>query len=86
MWDFMVRGEHSQRNSDFLYGLWKYNPSKNQNIKKNLLESSSESEHKINESFYQFIVLESIEKIPITKLSPFLIIKKKKIETVMTDY
>ena len=39
----------------------------------------SESEHETDENFYQFIVLESIEETPITKLSPFLI--QKTIET-----
>ena len=34
------------------------------------LLSESKSEHKTNENFYQFIVLKSIEEIPITKLSP----------------
>ena len=38
--------------------------------------SESESEHEINENFYQFIVLESIEETPITKLSSFLIQKQ----------
>ena len=32
----------------------------------------------MDENFYQFIVLESIEETPITKLSPFLIKKNKK--------
>ena len=48
---------------------------KTKNIKRPLSESSSESEHGTNENFYQFIVLESIEETPITKLSPFLIEK-----------
>ena len=48
-------------------------------IKKSLLGSSSESEHETDKNFYQFIVLESIEETPITKLSPFLI--QKTIET-----
>ena len=74
----MVRGEDIQWNSEFLYGLWKYNPSKNQKIKRPLTESSSESEHETNENFYQFIVLESIEETPITKLSPFLIQKNNR--------
>ena len=52
---------------------------KTKKIKRPLLESSSESEHETNENFYQFIVLESIEETPITKLSPFLI--QKTIET-----
>ena len=39
----------------------------------------TESEHEMDEKFYQFIVLESIEETPITKLSPFLI--QKTIET-----
>ena len=30
----------------------------------------------MDENFYQFIVLESIEETPITKLSPFLIQKQ----------
>ena len=42
--------------------------------------TESESENEMDENFYQFIVLESIEETPITKLSPFLI-KKKTIET-----
>ena len=46
-------------------------------IKRSL--SESESKHETNENFYQFIVLESIEETPITKLSPFLI--QKTIET-----
>ena len=53
MWDHVVGGEHSQWNSDFLYGLWKYNPSKDQKIKRPLSESSSESEHETNKNFYQ---------------------------------
>ena len=76
-------GKHSQWNSDFLYGLWKYNPSKNQKIKGPFSESSSESEQKTNENFYQFIVLESIEETPITKLYPFLI--QKTLETLRTN-
>ena len=76
MWGSVVGGEHSLWNSDFLYGLWKYNPSKNKKIRRTLSESSSESEHEINENFYQFIVLESIEETPITKLSAFLIQKQ----------
>ena len=48
-------------------------------IKGPFSESSSESEPKTNENFYQFIVLESIEETPITKLYPFLI--QKTIET-----
>ena len=44
-------------------------------IKRPLSESSLESEHEANENFYQFIVLESIEETPITKLFPFLIQK-----------
>ena len=47
-------------------------------IKRPLSESSSESEHKTDEN-YQFIVLESIEETPVTKLSSFLI--QKTIET-----
>ena len=39
----------------------------------------TESENEMDENFYQFIVLESIEETPITKLSPFLI--PKTIET-----
>ena len=78
MWDCVVGGEHSQWNSDFLYGLWKYNPSKNQkNIKTPL--RIRKCEHETDENFYLFIVLESIEETPITKLSPFLI--QKTIET-----
>ena len=73
MWDSVVGGEHSQWKSDFLYGLWKYNPSKNQKIKRPL--SESESEHEMNENFHQFIVLESRKETSITKLSPFLIQK-----------
>ena len=69
MWDFMVGGAHSQWDSVFLYGLWKYNPSKNQKNKKTLLESPSESEDETHENFYQFIVLESIEETPITKFT-----------------
>ena len=49
MWDSVVGGEHSQWNSDFLYGLWKYNPSKNQKKKRPLTES--ESEHEMDEIF-----------------------------------
>ena len=45
----------------------------------NITQVKSESEHKTNENFYQFIVLESIEETPITKLYPFLI--QKTIET-----
>ena len=41
--------------------------------------TESESENEMDENFYQFIVLESIEETPITKLSPFLI--QKTIET-----
>ena len=48
---------------------------KTKKIKSLLSESSSESEHETNENFNQFIVFESIEEIPITKLSPFLIQK-----------
>ena len=49
MWDSVVDREHSQWNSDFFYGLWKYNPSKNpKKIKRPL--SESESEHKTNEN------------------------------------
>ena len=40
--------------------------------------TESDSEHETDENFYPFIVLESIEESPITKLSPFLI--KKTIE------
>ena len=50
---------------------------KTKNIKRPL--SEPESEHETNENFYQFIVLESIEETPITKLFPFLI--QKSIET-----
>ena len=46
-------------------------------MKRTLTESESENE--IDENFYQFIVLESIEETLITKLSPFLI--QKTIET-----
>ena len=46
-------------------------------MKRPLIESESENETDAN--FYQFIVLESIEETPITKLSPFLI--QKTIET-----
>ena len=42
--------------------------------------TESESEHKTDENFYQFIVLESIKETPITKLSSFLI--QKTIETL----
>ena len=73
MWDSVVGGEYSQWNSDFLYGLWKYNPSKTKKIK--WLLSASESEHETDENFYQFIVIKSIEETPITKLSSFLIQK-----------
>ena len=52
---------------------------KTKKIKRPLSESFSESEHKTNENFYQFIVLESIEETPITRLSPFLI--QKSIQT-----
>ena len=38
----------------------------------------TESENEMNENFYQFIVLESIEETPITKLSPFLIRKNNR--------
>ena len=48
---------------------------KTKRIKRSLSESSSESEHETDESFYQSIVLESIEETPVTKLSPFLIQK-----------
>ena len=48
---------------------------KTKKIKRPLSESSSESKHKTNDNFYQFIILESIEETPITKLSPFLIQK-----------
>ena len=34
------------------------------------LLTESESENKTDENFYQFIVLESIEETPITRLSP----------------
>ena len=37
--------------------------------------TESESDHEMDENFYQFIVLESIEETSITKLSPFLIQK-----------
>ena len=60
---------------DFLYGSWKYNPSKTK-IKRPLSDSSSESEHETDKN-YQFIILESIEETLITKLSPFFIQKKK---------
>ena len=52
---------------------------KTKKMKRPLSESSSESEHKTNENFYWFIVFESKEGIPITKLSSFLI--QKTIET-----
>ena len=52
---------------------------KTKRMKRPLSESTSESEHETNENFYPFIVLESIEETPITKLSPFLI--QKTIET-----
>ena len=51
---------------------------KTKKIKRPLSESSSEIEHETDEN-YQFIVLESIEETPITKLSSFLI--QKTIET-----
>ena len=41
--------------------------------------TESESENEMDKNFYQFIVLESVEETPITKLSPFLI--QKTIET-----
>ena len=44
---------------------------KTKKIKSPLTES--ESKHGTDENFSQFIVLESIEETPITKLSPFLI-------------
>ena len=69
---------------DFLYSLWKYNPSKNQKIQRPLSESSSENEHGTNEN-YQFIVLESVEETPITKLSPFLIQKTIEIHKAMNN-
>ena len=47
---------------------------KTKKIKRPFSEFSSKSEHKTYENFYQFIVLESIEETPITKL--FLILKK----------
>ena len=50
---------------------------KTKKMKRPLTESESENE--TDENFYQFIVLESIEETPITKLSPFLI--QKTIET-----
>ena len=50
---------------------------KTKKMKRPLTESESENE--MDENFYQFIVLESIEETPITKLSPFLI--QKTIET-----
>ena len=50
---------------------------KTKKIKKNLSESSLESEHKTGKNFYQFILLDSIEETPITKLSPFMIKKTK---------
>ena len=43
-------------------------------IKRPLSKSSSESKHETDEN-YQFIVLESVEETPITKLSSFLIQK-----------
>ena len=46
-------------------------PAKTEKMKRPLTESESENE--MDENFYQFIVLESIEETPITKLSPFLI-------------
>ena len=46
---------------------------KTKKMKRPLTESESENE--MDENFYQFIVLESIEETPITKLSPFLIKK-----------
>ena len=51
--------------------------SKTKKMKKTLTES--ERKHETDENFYQFIVLESIEETPISKLSPFLI--QKTIET-----
>ena len=51
---------------------------KTKKMKRPLTES--ENENKTDENFYQFIVLESIEETPITKLSPFLI--QKTIETL----
>ena len=50
---------------------------KTKRMKRPLTESESENE--MDENFYQFIVLGSIEETPITKLSPFLI--QKSIET-----
>ena len=50
---------------------------KQKKMKRPLTESESENE--MDENFYQFIVLESIEETPITELSPFLI--QKTIET-----
>ena len=47
---------------------------KNQKMKRPLTES--ESNHETDENFYQFIVLDSIEETPITKLFPFLILKQ----------
>ena len=38
----------------------------------------TESENEMDENFYQFIVLVSIEETPITKLSPFLIQKNNR--------
>ena len=38
--------------------------------------TESKSEHELDEKFYQFIVLESIQETPITNLSPFLIQKQ----------
>ena len=46
---------------------------------KKIKRPRTESENETDESFYQFILLESIEETPITKLSPFLI--QKTIET-----
>ena len=51
--------------------LWLMKISPKQKQKKNLKtlsESSSESEHRTNGNFYQFIVLKSIGETPITKL------------------
>ena len=78
MWDSMVGGEHSQWNSNFLCGLWKYNPSKNQKNKK-IQNPLQKVNMKLMKNSINSLYFESIEETPITKLSPFLI--QKTIET-----
>lgn len=53
--------------------------------KKKRTKSSSEGEPQSNESFAQFIVLESFEETTITKLSPILIEKTISLKLTPTD-